>query len=268
MTSNPDHARFAEWDAAYVLGALSPAERREFEDHLDDCEKCRAAVSELSALPGLLGRIDDARAFAVLEEAQLEEAQLEEAQLEEAQLERDPVEGDPDAAAGSQPGPPADLVARIQNRERRDRIRRRIGMGAALAAAAAIAAVLALVLPPVFTPAVQPAFAAELTPTDSSTPVDASVALTTVPWGTRIEMDCRYHPGPPGPDGGYVPVSYALWVVDQDGAESSLSTWTVTQAGTVEIAADTALALSDIARVEVRSESGVQVLLQTTVGSA
>ena len=49
-------------------------------------------------------------------------------------------------------GPPADLVARIQNRERRDRIRRRIGMGAALAAAAAIAAVLALVLPPVLQP--------------------------------------------------------------------------------------------------------------------
>ncbi len=27
---NPDHARFAEWDAAYVVGALSPAERREY----------------------------------------------------------------------------------------------------------------------------------------------------------------------------------------------------------------------------------------------
>jgi hypothetical protein len=26
--------KFAQWDAAYVLGALSPAERREFEEHL------------------------------------------------------------------------------------------------------------------------------------------------------------------------------------------------------------------------------------------
>ena len=43
-----DHTRYAEWDAAYVLGALSPAERREFEEHLDECEKCRAAVTELS----------------------------------------------------------------------------------------------------------------------------------------------------------------------------------------------------------------------------
>ena len=31
---NPDHAHFAEWDAAYVVGALSSAERRQFEEHL------------------------------------------------------------------------------------------------------------------------------------------------------------------------------------------------------------------------------------------
>ena len=35
---NPDHARFADWDSAYVLGALSPAERREYEEHLESCE--------------------------------------------------------------------------------------------------------------------------------------------------------------------------------------------------------------------------------------
>lgn len=237
---NPDHARFAEWDAAYVLGALSPAERREFEEHLDGCAKCRSAVTELSALPGLLGRIDDARAFALLE----------------------------DAGSDAQPAAPADLVARIQNRERRDRIRRRIGTAGALVAAAAIAAVLALVLPPVLSPAVQPTFAAELTPTDPSVPVEASIELTSVEWGTRIEMNCGYHPPAPGADGGYAPVSYALWVVDRDGAESSLSTWTASAGGTVSITADTALTLSEIAQLEVRSATGVQVLLSTDVGSA
>lgn len=242
--NNPDHARFAEWDAAYVLGALSPAERREFEDHLDECTKCRAAVTELSALPGLLGRIDDARAFALLEDA------------------------DPDAGGGAQPSPPADLVARIQDRERRDRIRRRIGMGGALVAAAAIAAVLALVLPPALSPAVQPSFAAELTPTDPSIPVDAHIALTSVAWGTRIEMDCGYDPAPPSADGGYAPVEYALWIVDRDGTESPLSTWTATAGGRVSITAGTALALRDIATVEVRSGTGVQVLLRTDLGSS
>ena len=63
MNAIPD--KFAQWDAAYVLGALSPAERREFEEHLASCPPCQAAVSELAAMPGLLatgfaGRCRDA----------------------------------------------------------------------------------------------------------------------------------------------------------------------------------------------------------------
>src|SRR5215510_7100522 len=45
------------WDGAYVLGSLSPAERREFEAHLDGCRECSRAVRDLAGLPGLLGRI-------------------------------------------------------------------------------------------------------------------------------------------------------------------------------------------------------------------
>jgi anti-sigma factor RsiW len=54
--------RFAQWDAAYVLGALSPAERREFEEHKAHCAACQAAVAELAALPGLLAQISPADA--------------------------------------------------------------------------------------------------------------------------------------------------------------------------------------------------------------
>ncbi len=247
--TDPDHARFAEWDAAYVLGALSPAERRDYEDHLDDCDRCRAAVTELSALPGLLGRIDDARAFALLEDAEGDET-------------------GPDAQPDSPvAGPPADLVTRIESRERRERIRRRIGMGAGFAAAAAIAATLALVLPPVLTPAAQPTLAAELTPTDADSPVQASIALTSLAWGTRIDMDCSYHPGAPGPDGGYAPMSYAMWVVDRDGEGTPLSTWIAAPDGTVTVTAGTALALTDIAQVEVRDATGDRVLLRTEINA-
>jgi anti-sigma factor RsiW len=45
------------WDGAYVLGSLSPTERREFEAHLDGCEPCSRSVRDLAGLPGLLGRI-------------------------------------------------------------------------------------------------------------------------------------------------------------------------------------------------------------------
>ncbi|MEO8262017.1 MAG: zf-HC2 domain-containing protein [Pseudolysinimonas sp.] len=229
--SAADHTRFAEWDAAYVLGALSPAERREFESHLPGCKICRASIAELGALPGLLGRLDATRAFAVLDDSEV--------------------------AAG----PPADLVARIERADHTRRTRRRFGTIAGLAAAAAIAAVLALVLPPVITPAPAPAVAAELVPVDATVPVEASIELTPVGWGTRIDMECGYHPGPAGPDGAYGPVEYAMWVVDRQGAETALSTWTSAPEGTVEVSAGTALALADIAQVEVRTVSGDQILL-------
>ena len=63
---NPEHARFADWDSAYVLGALSPAERREYEEHLETCETCRRSVAELSPIPGLLARLSVERAEALL----------------------------------------------------------------------------------------------------------------------------------------------------------------------------------------------------------
>ena len=50
--------RFGHDDAAYVLGALSPGERLQFERHLPGCEDCTRAVREVAGLPGLLSRID------------------------------------------------------------------------------------------------------------------------------------------------------------------------------------------------------------------
>jgi hypothetical protein len=38
----------------YVLGALEPAERADFEEHLAGCERCQAEVAELRGLPALL----------------------------------------------------------------------------------------------------------------------------------------------------------------------------------------------------------------------
>lgn len=228
-----DHTRYAEWDAAYVLGALSPAERGEFESHLEGCKTCRAAVAEVSALPGLLGRLDAARALATLD----------------------------DGTADGTPGPPSDLVARIERTDRTRRLRRRLGTGVALAAAAAVAAVLALVLPPIVAPASSPAVAAVLSPVGEEVPVEADVALTPLAWGTRIDMRCGYHPPPAGADGPYGPVEYAMWIVDRDGVETALSTWRSSAGSDVAVSAGTALDLADIAQVEIRSVAGGQVLL-------
>lgn len=62
------HRRYADWDAAYVLGALSADERRDYERHVEGCERCRGAIGELAPLPGMLARIDAAEAVAILDE--------------------------------------------------------------------------------------------------------------------------------------------------------------------------------------------------------
>jgi carotenoid cleavage dioxygenase-like enzyme len=50
---------YAMWDAAYVLGALSDADRGEYEAHLAGCMSCREAVAELSSLAPLLSMAGD-----------------------------------------------------------------------------------------------------------------------------------------------------------------------------------------------------------------
>jgi anti-sigma factor RsiW len=49
---------YARWDAAYVLGSLSGADRHEFEAHLSSCPSCRESVAELSGMPALLAQLD------------------------------------------------------------------------------------------------------------------------------------------------------------------------------------------------------------------
>ncbi|RSN35117.1 anti-sigma factor [Amycolatopsis sp. WAC 04169] len=47
---------FATYDAAYVLGALSPEDRSAYEKHLRVCDRCAASVRDLAGIPGLLAQ--------------------------------------------------------------------------------------------------------------------------------------------------------------------------------------------------------------------
>lgn len=42
---------------AYIEGTLTDEERRRFEDHLQGCEGCQAAISQLRAVAGLAGKL-------------------------------------------------------------------------------------------------------------------------------------------------------------------------------------------------------------------
>lgn len=47
--SENDHERWSDDVAAYMLGALEPAEAAEFEGHAEDCERCRSEMRWLTA---------------------------------------------------------------------------------------------------------------------------------------------------------------------------------------------------------------------------
>jgi len=232
---NPDHARFAEWDSAYVLGALSPAERRDYEEHVAGCDECRRSIAELAPIPGLLARLTPERASALLDES---------------------------VVPRSAPRP--EMLEAMRREARRRRIRRtRLRLATAAAAAAVVLA--AVFIPLAF---VHPAADAQTVAFEAvaDVPVSATATLTSVAWGTRIELDCRY--GDAGasdasgaaqvPDDGW---PYALYVVDRDGNRSEVSSWRASPGKTARLAAATAVGLDEIASLEVRSLGSGDVLL-------
>jgi hypothetical protein len=228
---NPDHARFAEWDAAYAVGALSSADRREFEEHLVECAECRRAVAELSPTVGLLSRLSPERAQSI-----------------DAALASGQSAGDaPDSALR------ADIVALGARRALR---RRRTWW---LAAAAAVVLVVAAIAIPMTLSRAAPTayFALEAV---ADVPLEADVSLSSVGWGTRIELDCRYTS-----DDADVPAEgwpYALAVVGADGETTSVSTWRALPGTTARISAGTALEVSEIAAVEIRSVTSGRLLMR------
>ncbi|WP_062464703.1 zf-HC2 domain-containing protein [Demequina soli] len=222
-----DHAAYADWDAAYVLGSLTPADRRAFEAHLAGCPACRDAVASLAVVPGLLGR---AR----------------------------PLLGD-DAAKAS-PEPPEDLVARVGRRRasRRRTVRRRIVTGALAVAAAAA---LAVGVPAALDSPGPPPVAVAMTPV-ADTGMTASLTLEAADWGTRIAMTCGYPAGTTD----YGAAAYALEVTGTDGAVSQVATWTGVPGRTVHVDAATALPIDEIASARIVTAAGDPVLESPVAG--
>jgi hypothetical protein len=223
------------WDGAYVLGSLSPAERREFEAHLDGCAACSRAVRDLAGLPGLLGRIG------------------------------------PEVFDGLEPEPvPETLLPRLSRAVRRQQ-QRRTWLTAGIAAAAAVAitagGVLALDRGDSRTPSANPPSSAptSIAPSDlpvfhqmtnhSSDPMIASVALTPVAWGTKLDLTCSYPRGTDAYEGG----AYALVVRTKDGRTERVATWNGTPGQAMQVSGGTNAWKSDITKVVVTHLDGTPV---------
>ncbi|WIM96787.1 zf-HC2 domain-containing protein [Actinoplanes oblitus] len=147
-------------DAAYVLGALSPAERAAYEQHLATCSFCREAVADLSRVPDMLDRLDADEFVRLL----------------------DPSLSAPAPNRSYQPVPP----------------RRTFSVRALSSVAALVLVVLLgggagwwlLNRPEPGSAASGPAIA--MTAVDAQSPISANIRLTGTSGGTRVEMVCRY----------------------------------------------------------------------------
>jgi hypothetical protein len=223
MTGTPHP--FEHDDAAYVLGALGREDRIAYEEHLQTCARCSAAVAELAVLPGLLARLP----------------------------------GLPGPA--SEPEPPPDTVLPgLLARLRRSRSRRRL-LGAAVAVAAAallVTGTTIVVQQTRTTPEAAAGVPVDLVAVGDA-PVHADLRLDDVAWGTRITMTCRYDG--PTPSGAYQPHTYQLVVVAaHDGGTQSVAQWQALPGRDAHVAGSTDLAVADIAEVQLRDVDGTVLL--------
>ena len=223
---------FAENDGVYVLGALSPDERRAFEAHLEICPACSDSVRALAGLPGLLARVPAADVATM---------------------------SDGDAVEA----PPVDLLpallARVTTERAQERRRNRRRFGGALAAAACVAALAggAVVAANPFAPSTAQPRSVALQQVVHS-PLTAQAQLTGRAWGTDISLRCRYRGQPAD---GYD--DYLLVAIDRSGHEEQVAAWQAVADRMITVPAASSIALPDLARLEVRTVSGNPVLTLT-----
>jgi anti-sigma factor RsiW len=233
--SGGDNHRYAMWDAAYVLGSLSSADRREFEAHMVDCPSCREAVAQLSGMPALLSRLDRNEVAAINES--------------------DHTSGVQEMSAELLPS----LLATLRWRRRRTRL---VTWTAAAAAAAVltigvfvgVAGYSTTSLPPQTTASAQPM--AQV----GTTVLASTVSLSSQQWGTHIALKfvCT------------APVyahhdTVALVVVGRDGSQTRLATWVAIPGHSATPTASISTPVDQIAAVQVVLADNGAVMLQRSV---
>lgn len=204
---------FAHDDAAYVLGALPPAQRRAFEEHLAKCAACTRTVRDLAGVPGLLARLDES-AFTGPEDL---------------------------------PPVPDTLLPQLLRSVKRQRWRTRLVAVAGLAAATILAVLLGVSLLGGSRPDGTGAQAQEMTQVDQHG-LAANVAMQQVAWGTKMRLSCTYGGGEWDATS---PPSYALIVRTRNGATQQVATWRAVPGRTTELDAATNADLDQITTVDV-----------------
>jgi hypothetical protein len=212
---------YRDWDAAYLLGALSAGDRRAYEEHLRTCAECSAVVGSLAGVPGTLALVPDDRALATL--------------------------------SASPPNLLPGLVRAVQE----DRRRRRFRLAGVLAGVAATAAAIGVVVAiPLAREEPQGDYVVLAQTVASKLTADAR--LIEERWGTTIEISCRYDELATPSERAR---GYDLYVTDESGKASLIASWTASPGTTVKPAATTKLRRSEIKALDIRSSETGRILL-------
>jgi hypothetical protein len=224
----------AEWDAAYVLGALSLEERRIYESYLAANPARAAELTELAGMPGILNALSRDEAVALTDLAGAP-----------------PAEDRPDNVASL-----AQAAAKRQQRSRRTWLATAVASAAALVITGGLVG--ATVFPrssaPTQTVAMQ---AMQPTPRGGLT---AELAVTEKKWGTELHWACQYTK-----DWSRNVGSYDIVVTTHDGVQRAVGSWKPAGDEATGLSAATSIPAAQIRTVDIRVTGSDEPLAITTL---
>jgi hypothetical protein len=232
MSHEPDP--YLQWDASYVLGALSSSERREFEQHLAGCPGCQRAVSEIAGMPGLLAQASPEDAAALTGSVE---------ELDE--------------------GLPPEFGPTLLSRARHSR-RQRV-----LLTVGSIAAALVLIVGGVgllFSRGIIGTPSTYRVPFSAVAPsgITAVVDVTPGRSETTLKVECQYAGTAPSTPGGPYE-EYAIWVRDRSGNESEVKSWYAKPNKVMRPGGTAPIATWRLDEIEIREAHTGEVLLTAPV---
>lgn len=210
---------------SYLLGAMSPADRADYAEHLDGCDVCLHEVGRLAGLPGLLAHA--------------------------------PADAGRDAPPDAQP--PPDLLPGAVAAIRRYRARRRLtGAASVVVLAGIVLGAGVLFGRTAGTPApTAVALPVRMQPVTTE-PVTAQVGFDAKSWGTAINVRCRLDGG-----GADAPDVFVLVAVAENGSAQELARWQAKPGEDANIATATDLLPDQLRTLEIKADPSGSTVLRT-----
>lgn len=217
MTSDHD---MADWDAAYLLGALTAEEAAEYERYLSEAPE-RTALNDSEQLLAVLDGLSPEEALELLDE-----------------------QPEPNQVQWPSGAQPTSLTAAAQrHRQRSSRTR----WASVIATAAALLFVGGIVGYTVIPRPSSPGVSLQAMAAGERPGVTASLAVTEESWGTRLDWQCEYTK-----DWAKTVSGYDLVVTTEDGTQTTVASWRPAGEHASNLAAATMIPTADIRSVIIR----------------